>query len=290
MYDRILLPTDGSETASTAATAAITLASRFDAELHIIYVIETESLPYVSPNVRDELAQRGHEAVAEVSDRATDYGIDMTTTIVEEDKPAHRGILEYADTHEIGLIVMGTYGRTGLGRLILGSVTEQTLRAADVPVMTVRGETDIDRAFDSILVPFDGSQSALTAVDEATQLAARTDGTVHFLNVVDHGALTGNDIQAGRVLEALKESGEQALETATERAKQRDITIGDVSVQVGSPSRTIIDHIETVESNCVVMGTHGRSGVNRVLIGSVAERVIRKADVPVITTRADDAD
>lgn len=142
MYDRILLPTDGSEGSDRALGQAIELATETGAELHVLFVVENVSY---APEMADErvtlqLRGIGENAIESVRERAEAAGVDVETAI-EEGTP-HRAILEYADESDVDLIVMGTHGRSGLDKYLLGSVTERVVRTADVPVLTVRVEPD----------------------------------------------------------------------------------------------------------------------------------------------------
>lgn len=286
MYERILVPTDGSGVAASAAETAINLADRFDAQLDVVYVVETERLAYLVDESREELTRRGTDAVSEIEQRATSAGVTTVTEVIDEDRSVHRNILEYADSQRCELIVMGTHGRTGVGRLVLGSVAEQTLRESRVPVMTVHEGTATDADLESLLVPFDGSKSGLAAVDHALDLAASTEGGVSFLNVVNHATIAGAETSAGTVIDALEEAGERIVETAAGRARKRGVNVNDTTVRIGSPFRTIVEYADRNDIDGIVMGTHGRSGIDRFLLGSVTERVIRQTDVPVIATKA----
>ena len=142
MYDRILLPTDGSRGNSRAVDQAIGLAAQSDAELHVLFVVE--DLPY-APEMADgqveaRLREIGEEAVSEIRQRADEAGVAVETAL--EDGTPHRAILEYVDDAGIDLVVMGTHGRSGLDRYLLGSVTERVVRGAEVPVLTVRVDED----------------------------------------------------------------------------------------------------------------------------------------------------
>ncbi len=142
MYDRILLPTDGSKGNSRAVTQAIALAAETGAELHVLFVVE--EMPYapemMDGQIEERLRQIGTDAVEDIRDRADEAGIDIETVI--EDGTPHRAILEYADEAGIDCIVMGTHGRSGLDRYLLGSVTERVVRSAGIPVLTVRVSED----------------------------------------------------------------------------------------------------------------------------------------------------
>lgn len=142
MYDRILLPTDGSRGNDRAIEQAIDLAALTGAELHVLFVVE--DMPYapemMDGRVQERLQEIGKDAIADIRERADDAGVGIETAI-EDGKP-HRAILEYADDESIDCIVMGTHGRSGLDRYLLGSVTERVVRAAEIPVLTVRVSDD----------------------------------------------------------------------------------------------------------------------------------------------------
>ncbi|MFQ3318331.1 MAG: nucleotide-binding universal stress UspA family protein [Natronomonas sp.] len=140
MYDSILLPTDGSDGAAEALDHAIGAADAYDAELHIISVIDRRVVLAADADekatVRTELADEANAAVDELATRATDAGIEVTTDTPEG--VPHREILGYADDEDIGLLVLGTHGRTGREkRLNLGSTTERVVKAADRPLLVV---------------------------------------------------------------------------------------------------------------------------------------------------------
>lgn len=138
MYDDVLFPTDGSEPSERAFEHALSLAERYDARIHVLYVVNTtySDIGAVGETTIDSLRERGTSVVRDVEQRATANGIEVVTRIVEGDP--HREILEYSSAN-VDLIVMGTRGRSGIDRYLLGSVTEKIVRTADVPVFTVRG-------------------------------------------------------------------------------------------------------------------------------------------------------
>lgn len=138
MYENILIPTDGSESSIEAAKQAISLAKTYDATLHTIHVVDIESmwLETYEGSLIDTLEAAGEEAVASVRDRTAEADIETMSEVITDGKPA-RGILDYVDENDIDLIVMGTHGRRGIERYLLGSVTERVVRLADVPVLTV---------------------------------------------------------------------------------------------------------------------------------------------------------
>jgi nucleotide-binding universal stress UspA family protein len=286
MYDRILVATDGSEAAAAAGDVAVTLAEAFGADLHAVFVEETERWPFTFDEEQAaELRREGEKAVSSVADRAAETGIEATTAVLGGDDPVHRTVLAYADEHDVDCLVLGTRGRSGVGRLLIGSVTEQLLRDSTLPVVTVHEETTVEWPFEEILVPIDGSAAAHAALSEAIELAKETDATLHLIHVVDTSLITG-DVDGGLVLEALEEAGKQALDIASDRVAQSAVTTVESSVVSGPPSTAIYAYADERDIDAIVMGTHGRTGVERVLLGSVAEGVIRRSEVPVVTTKA----
>ncbi|WP_254523182.1 universal stress protein [Natrinema caseinilyticum] len=133
MYQDVLIPTDGSDGARRSINHGMTIADCFDATIHALSVVPEGPLGTLQTDDAIPAAQR---AVERVETEASRMGVDVVTA-VEQGVP-HEEILAFADEHGIDLIVMGTQGRTGLDRVLVGSVTERVVRMADVPVVTVR--------------------------------------------------------------------------------------------------------------------------------------------------------
>lgn len=145
MYDTVLFPTDGSDTATEAAVHAIDLADRHNAELQILYVVDHERVSRMAPklgtdHIKETLQQEGQQATDEIANRAAEAGLE-TITSIREGAPADT-ITTYAETIGADAIVMGTNGRTGMDRLLLGSVAERVIQTTDLPVTTVKSPAD----------------------------------------------------------------------------------------------------------------------------------------------------
>ncbi len=139
MLKKILLPTDGSETARRATDLAIDLAMREKAELHIL--TDIESVPKTAnPGLMKDLIEKkrsdARELVQDIAAKAEEQGLKTQTSVPGMSTPSV-AILEYCEDHDIDLIVMGTHGRSGLNRLLMGSTTERVLRSSSVPVLVV---------------------------------------------------------------------------------------------------------------------------------------------------------
>jgi nucleotide-binding universal stress UspA family protein len=139
MYDRILVPTDGTEQAGVT-THALNVAELCDATVHALYVVDEKALNYQpSESGREETRrarlEEGEDATRRIAEKADERGVEVVTAI-EEGTPAEV-VVEYAAGNDADMIVMGTHGRSGVDRYVLGSVTEQVVRTSEVPVLTV---------------------------------------------------------------------------------------------------------------------------------------------------------
>ena len=143
MYERILVPTDGSVGSAHVALQAIDIAETYDATIHVLHVVDESVRAFVAGfGDESELDDRGKEAVERVAAMARAHDVDVVTAIEDGDPARH--IVEYADEIDADLIVAGTHGRSGVERRLIGSVAERLVRRARCPVMTVRlPETDV---------------------------------------------------------------------------------------------------------------------------------------------------
>ncbi len=287
-YDQILVPTDGSEHADSATAHALSLADQFDATVHALEVLDIDRLagPFDAGGVDQEFIDRfrtqAEEDVGGIENQWAQP--DNFEGGVVEGTPSTT-ILDYVESHDIDLVTMGTHGRSGLRRFVLGSVTEHVLRATPVPVLATRTSDGSPPTlpYRNILVPTDGSDCATAAVEHALSIAAVCDATVHALNVVDTHAY---NVAPGRIapsgyLETLETGGEEAVESVAERADRAGVEV-QTAVRKDRPSAGIDDYATAAEVDLVVMGTHGRSGLDRFLLGSTTERLIRQTDHPVL--------
>ncbi|TYL36531.1 stress protein [Natronococcus pandeyae] len=276
MYDTILVPTDGSAVAERAGEYAIELADRFGATLHAVHVAEDEGL--IGGNDDD-----GEQAVDAFADRAAKRDLEVTTEHRDQDAPIHQEILDAADGCDADLVVMGTHGRSGLDRFIVGSVAQRTLRESSVPVATVHEETALEADVERLLVPTDGSRSATTALEHAIDLAVETGGRLHLVHVADETPL---DDESTTVDVSSPDDGDEigleAVDDAVARVRDSELDRVDVSVPGGRVDQQILAAAAERDADCIVMGTHGETGLRRYLLGSTTERVVRFAGVPVI--------
>ncbi|MCB1056299.1 MAG: universal stress protein [Acidobacteria bacterium] len=297
---KILFPTDFSRCADQALDHAIFLARRFGAQLHILHAVvlhgdDPASPVYHFPDPEEmyRLAEESAGARLETlpGDRAE--GVDVVRRQRRGIAPA-TVILEYAAEIEADLIVLGTHGRRGLGRLVLGSVAEEIVRLAECPVLTLREQEEPRpvEELEKILVPVDFSEPSERAVEAAADLAEAYDSKLELLHVVQPMAypqvyFPGSTSAVTADYAAITRYSQEGLDemvAGNPRLKGRTET----HVLEGYPATAITDFARDHGADLVVISTHGHTGIAHLLLGSVAEKVVRLSEVPVFVLKAFD--
>lgn len=288
MYDTILVPTDGSDHAVRAAEHGLGLARAFDATVHVINALDVRAAagPFDAGGVDEEYVaqlEEEREKTIEAVETVVDESDDVRTAVIRG-KPSE-AILEYAADNDAELLAMGTHGRSGLNRYIAGSVTERIVRHADIPVLTARAteQSRVGDGYEEILIPTDGSELAAEAIEHGIAIAQQFDARVHTVNIVDLSeiAATPNYTPPTELIERFESEGEAATERIA--AEARDVGLDAVTeVRKGFSATDLLEYADENAIDLITMGTAGRSGLDRFLLGSTTERVIRHADMPVI--------
>jgi nucleotide-binding universal stress UspA family protein len=289
MFDTILFPTDGSGGSEATFDHAIALADAHDATLHVLNVADTtvDSVTQIQGEVIDTLEHEGERIVDEAAERAHERGVSTVAEVLQGEP--YRTIVDYAPARDVDLIVMPTHGRRGLERFLLGSTTERVVRLSEVPVLTVRPDEDVTVRYPyrNVLVPTDGSDPASAALELALDVVRVADADLHLLSMVDVASL-GIDVRTDLALDSLERSANEILEVAATTAAEAGVTPATKRVDFGtSVTRTVCTEIDERDVDLVVVGTHGRTGLERYVLGSVTEKLVRMAPVPVLTVRSD---
>jgi nucleotide-binding universal stress UspA family protein len=289
MYDDILVPVTAESNETRVLYHVGELVTAIDADVTLLAVADTtrESVTVVDGDVVDALESEGRQALDDAADVLESLGLDPQTEVVQG-APAET-IVDYADRYEYDLVAMATHARTGLRRYLLGSVTEKVVRLSPVPVLTARAneEEELTFPYERILAPVDGSEPSDRASEHAVSLANALDASLDVISVVDTSGL-GPDVRAQLVSEQGRSMAQDAVRSVAENAKDRGVTDVRTEVAEGRPANTVAEYVADHAVDAVVLGTTGRTGLDRVLLGSVAEETVRTAPVPVLTVRAVD--
>ena len=293
-FETLLIPTDGSDSAKNAARRGFDLADDLEAAVHVLSVADSSiatGAGYAgdSPSIRKRLRETAEARATTLEVEAGERGLEATTA-VREGIPANE-IVEYAEENDIDAIVIGTAGRGRVARAIVGSVADKVVRTTTVPVVTVNRKAAADsRATDAICLPTDGSDVAVAAVERGFDLAAGLEATVHLLSVLDSD-LTGaiDALTDEEVTETIRERADEHLESLADEGKDRGLEVV-TTIRDGKPAEEIVEYADGEGIDLIAMGTTGRGGFDRLVVGSVADAVIRTASVPVMATRGEGVD
>jgi nucleotide-binding universal stress UspA family protein len=284
VFDRLLFPTDGSDGATEALEDALDLAAAHEATLHLLTVADTTADGLRGgQDDADAVEAAGERLLRAAADRARERDVETVTALVRGEP--YREIVDYAASRDVDLVVMPTHGRRGLERLLLGSTTERVLRRADVPVLTLRPDTGVGHPYRTVLVPTDGSDCATEALGVGCEVATAEGADLHLLSVVSLTSL-GVDVRTDIQTRMLEEAAEDTVERASSLAAEAGVEPAAGAVEYGSSVHgAILAYVEEHDVDLVVVGTHGRTGFDRYLLGSVTEALVRTAPVPVLTVR-----
>jgi nucleotide-binding universal stress UspA family protein len=291
-FKKILFPTDFSSCADQAFSHAVYLAREYKAELHMLHASMLFTADYFGymQDVYLKLRQLAMEHIASVieSHKAEDLKIEKV------EKPAASPasfILEYAEENDIDLIIMGTHGRRGFGHLFLGSIAEEVVRLAPCPVFTVREREEPMAAakLSRILVPIDFSEHSRKALSHAKEIASTYGARLQLLHVIEEPIYPAFYMAFGiynpSFLPDLEEESRKELRKLLEESEGPKVE-ADIYVTHGRAAFGIIRFAETNGTDLIVTATHGLTGIKHLLIGSVAEKVVRLAPCPVFTLKA----
>lgn len=289
MSTNVLVPIDGSD--HSYGGLAYALETFPEAELTTIHVVDPRRDHHEPPGPSNSweekaraVAQRYHERAKEIAGRY-DATVDSETTI----GITHKEILEHVVEGDVDHVVMGSHGHSPITHPFVGHVTEAVARRAPVPVSIVPEPMSDVESRDlpgRVLVPIDDSERAKEALDYAlSQLPGASVTALHVVTVP--GEYEPSTLEGTYVEQQLEELGERAdglLASARERAAEHDREIATATAY-GKPARSIVEYAIENEFDQIVIGSHGRSRVYRVLLGSVAETVAQRSPITVTIVR-----
>jgi nucleotide-binding universal stress UspA family protein len=276
----VLVPLDGSELAEQALAFGRAIAQQFDAPLHVVSVIPLGMGVEIVDAMRDYLHQ-----IAIESPILLKYN-------VRRGSPTEQ-ILMHAGELTDPIIVMSTHGRGGVRRWITGSVANQVVRMSRDPVLLVRSGQEVPEtvSLGAVMAPVDGSIHSERAAEFATVIAKAFGGGVHLVRVVDTPTVYGMmgrhpDVSASGeifadIVESMTQEAQAYLDNLAERLRASGVQVRTVLLE-GFAGEQLLEYERSQYFQVVVMSTSGRSGVNRAVFGSVAERVLKMGRSPVL--------
>ena len=295
MYERIMVPLDGSNAAEMVLPYAEEIAARFNSEIALVSVAEPK--PAESDHLFRAYLKTIQEKVrTELENRGAKPGTPVTTEVLAG-KPAQE-ILDYAADKDVSLVVMASRGTSGEGPWLLGNIAAKVLRAANKPVLLVRKEAPavaLQRKkglLAKILVPLDGSKVAERIVPHAEELARGMGAEMilfqayqTFLGVISGEAMVTMSAEEIREVNHHREEDAKAyLRTIAGTLRETGLSVTEVIVP-GDPAEAILSYSESNAVDIITMSTHGLSGIKRWVFGSVTDKVLHAGDMPVLVAR-----
>jgi nucleotide-binding universal stress UspA family protein len=286
--EKLLLATDGSQFSEGAIREAIRLAKKCSSRLSAISVIETNpEYETIAPQLLERSEKTAREHLEAVKAQAKKEGVDCSTSILEGED-SYNYIAEEASKNKMSMIIMGRRGRTGLKRLAMGSTAARVIGHAPCNVLVVPKAAIVE--FKSIVVATDGSPYSITAASEAIGIAKKNNSKLTVIAVVPAELATPTDVDfAATQRELLAEKEMQVAEKnakAVKEAATREGVAVQAFVMTGKPADAIIETAKEKNADLIVVGSHGRTGIERLLMGSVAERVIVMSSCAVLVAKA----
>jgi nucleotide-binding universal stress UspA family protein len=295
-YKKILVPVDFSEASKKAVTYGMTLAAQCNARLVIAHIVaDTSALHYAFPTETFDVEKQQYEKARHEIQRLVPAKcaahFDVQTIVKTGSIDAE--LLAIVNEEAAGLVVMGTHGRRHLGRWFLGSVTERMLRKCPVPMLTVGHLGEESHAIElgfvaikHILYATDLSDSSPVGMQHAVELARSASARLTVAHVVDYARFILLSGTASGYLEEGRRkwvhSMEGKLNEFVEREKPAGLEVERVVLQ-GEPYKEILQFGETFNVDIIVLNLHSKGLLERAFIGSTAERVVRLAQIPVLS-------
>ena len=279
MFERIVIPLDGSELAESILVQVSKILRRKDAEILLLRVVTLP--PSTDADLGeplDRLWSRATEYLHGVSERLSSEGVRVRCKAVEG-FPANE-ILKTAEVEKATFIAMSTHGRTGLSRWVFGSVTEKVLRASSIPVLAVpsflgqggdafpAGAREIP--FKKIVVPIAAEELSLEVIPALAEFGELFGSRVFLVNV-------SGDPETPVPVQVMHQASELLLKGGIS---------SESIVRTGDPATQILETSREQGADLIALTTHGRSGPSRWMMGSVAEKVLRGANLPLLVVRS----
>lgn len=269
-FDNLLLATDGSEVSVGAVRVALRLASRCGSRLTVMHMARTApEYAMFNPEGVQQVEDQGHEILDEVELQADTACVNCAPVLRYGEEPVHE-IAAQAEASQTDLVIMGRRGVHWLERLMLGEAAARVVGHVHCSVLVVPKESGMWEK--GILLAVDGSRFADAAAVAAANLAKRCGLPVTVLSVCASDDLKCEQVQemADRVRDLLRQEGVAA----------------DSVVREGNPARAIIDAAADNDCDLIVVGSHGRTGLDRLLLGSVSQQVVIQAKCPVLVAKS----
>jgi nucleotide-binding universal stress UspA family protein len=285
MYDTLVVGYDDSPSSKAALIEASNLAKKHGGRVILVHAVffDTEEFG-IAPEQLEKRLKIGEKACIQSKDMvSSEFGIEVQSLLCEGDPPDV--ILDVAQGKQADLIVLGTHGRKGLNKLLMGSVTSRIIADAPTDVLVVKKPCiECSGEYKSILVPFDGSDFSKRALNRACRLAQNDNAEVTVLYVIPRYEEMIDFFKTASIRMSLYREAARITASAKGLASLQGIMV-KTGIAEGHAADKIIEAARKMVNGLIVMGSHGYRGMNKAIMGSTAERVILDATCPILAVR-----
>jgi hypothetical protein len=267
--EKLMVATDGSKYSENAIREAISLAKICSSNLIAVSVVETNlEFDSVLPQFVEKAEQEAIKHLESVKAQATKEGVNCMTIVSLSEEP-YQDIVNHASKNNVDMIFMGTHGKTEMKRLMMGSVTARVIGHAPCNILVLPLNAKVECK--NVLIATDGSKYSEAAASEALGIAKRCGSSLIVISVASSDAeIVSAKDNVNKVSEAAEREGVKTTSVVTK----------------GKPYEAIIETAKQKKADFIVVGSHGRTGLDRLLMGSITERVIGHAETAVLVVKA----
>jgi nucleotide-binding universal stress UspA family protein len=287
MYSTIVVGYDESESSKAALKEASLRVKNLNGKLYLVHAVYFDQEEFaILPSQMEKRFEMGtHVCRTAKLELQTQFGLNGSVeSFVCEGEPPEV-LTDIARGKKADLIALGTYGRKGLKRLLMGSVTSQVILNAPCDVLVVKRPcSECTGSYQSLLVPYDGSEFSRKALVRAAEMAKADGGQVTVLYVIPRYEEMMEFYRSDSIRKSLRAEAEKILGEAKKTADGLGISVR-TEVREGHPSDEIVAAAQKLENDLIAMGTYGWKGVNQAIMGSTTNRVISHAACPVLVVK-----
>jgi len=290
MFKHILLPLDGSRLAEAAIPYTVELCKKLGARVTLLHVIEKDASPEIHGDRHLTNESEACEYLGEIADREFSFLEHVERHVhAEEVSQVSQSIVQHSGEFKPDLIVLCAHGVGGLRDIVAGSIAQQVIADGSIPVLLIH-PAEPYREFHTLLVPLDGEPDHDRALDVAADLASHLEASLRLVRVVPTlGTLSGEHAALGTMLPAttdayldvMEEEVVGYLRSYLNRFCSRGLDC-EAEVQRGDPAQEVVKSAVNSNADLIVLGTHGKSGLNAFWSASVAPKILSRTKIPVL--------
>ncbi len=285
MYKNIVVGYDGSDYSKAALIEAANRVKKNGGKVTLVHGVFFDEEEFGSAPIQlEKRLELGHKLCYQQKEKfSSEFGIEMESLVCEGEPPDV--VAEVAQGKGADLIALGTHGRKGLKRLLLGSVTSGVIAKAHCDVLVVKKPCiECTGSFRNVLVAYDGSHGGMKSLRRAGRMAKTEGAVVTVVYVIPRYEEMVEFFMTESIKTRLHAEAEKVLDSARNLASEEGFPVATL-IREGRPAETVVEMASKLGSDLVVMGSHGWSGVDKAIIGSTTERVVINATCPVLVAK-----